>query len=391
VDYKTNASGTWTNAATGTTSLSVNLSSLVAVTLYDWRVRTNCSSGSSSYATAQFTTLNIPSGCVNAFESNNTQATAAAVAVNTVHSAAIGVSGDIDFYSFTTTTTSNFSITLTNLPADYDIFLLNSSGTQIGASESGGTSSETITANSQAAGTYYVRIIGWSGAFSNTVCYNLNIGVTSAGCASPLDNSTNGTSAGAATVSFNTNVTGLISPSGDNDYYRFVITTGGTATITLSTLPADYDLVLYSSNGTTQLAISENGSTTSETITRTYTAGTYFARVFGFNGANSSTVCYTLRVQLGTATRNDQLITEVPLEKVTVSPNPVRNIMKVSLPSLKGSAMLNIVDMTGKVVLQRQVNTQTSQLDLSGLPAGIYLVTVRNEGKEISTTKIIKE
>jgi hypothetical protein len=206
-----------------------------------------------------------------------------------------------------------------------------------------------------------------------------------------LDNSTNGTSAGAATIPFNTNVTGLISPSGDNDYYRFVITTGGTATITLSTLPADYDLVLYSSNGTTQLAISENGSTTSESISRTYTAGTYFVRVFGWNGANSSTVCYTLRVQLGTATRNDQLITDVPLEKVTVSPNPVRNIMKINMPSLKGTAMLNIVDMTGKVVLQRQVNTQTSQLDLSGLPAGIYLISVRNEGKEISTTKIIKE
>lgn len=391
VDYKTNASATWTNAATGTTSLSANLSSLTAATLYDWRVRTNCSSGSSSYATAQFTTLNTPSGCVNAFEANNTQATAASVAVNTVHSAAIGVNGDIDFYTFTTTTTSNFNITLTNLPGDYDIFLLNSSGTQLAASENGGTSSESIVSNNRAAGTYYVRIIGWNGAFSNTVCYNLNIGVSSSGCISPLDNSTNGTSAGAATIPFNTNVTGLISPSGDNDYYRFVITTGGTATITLSTLPADYDLVLYSSNGTTQLAISENGGTSSETISRTFTAGTYFVRVYGWNGANSSTVCYTLRVQLGTATRNDQLITELPLEKVTVSPNPVRNIMKVNLPLLKGTSMLNIVDMTGKTVLQRQVNTQTSQLDLSGLPAGIYLVSVRHEGKTISTTKIIKE
>lgn len=391
VDYKTNASGTWTNAATGTTSLSVNLSSLVASTLYDWRVRTNCSSSSSSYATAQFTTLVIPSGCATAFEANNTQGTAAAVATNTVHSAAIGVSGDIDYYSFTLSATSNVNVTLGNLPGDYDLFLHNSSGTQIGASESGGTTSESIVSNNLAAGTYYVRVIGWNGAFSATVCYNLNIAVTSAGCASPLDNATNGTSAGAALIPFNTNVTGLISPTGDNDYYRFVITTGGTATITLTTLPADYDLVLYSSNGTTQLAISENGGTSSETITRTYTAGTYYARVFGWNGANSSTVCYTLRVQLGTATRPDQLITNVPVQKVSVFPNPVRDVMKINLTGFKGTAELNVIDMTGKLVVQRSINTATSQLNLSGLPAGMYLVSVKENGEEVTTMKIVKQ
>src|SRR6185503_2008723 len=50
VDYKLNTSGAWTNAATGTTSLSVNLSGLTSGSLYDWRVRTNCSEGSSSYS-----------------------------------------------------------------------------------------------------------------------------------------------------------------------------------------------------------------------------------------------------------------------------------------------------------------------------------------------------
>ncbi|MEQ1678590.1 MAG: reprolysin-like metallopeptidase, partial [Chitinophagaceae bacterium] len=52
VDYKTNASGTWTNAATATTSLSVNLSGLSASTLYDWRVRANCTGATGAYAQA---------------------------------------------------------------------------------------------------------------------------------------------------------------------------------------------------------------------------------------------------------------------------------------------------------------------------------------------------
>ena len=56
VDYKANSSSTWINAASATTSTSINLSGLTAATLYDWRVRTNCSSNNSSYSTAQFTT-----------------------------------------------------------------------------------------------------------------------------------------------------------------------------------------------------------------------------------------------------------------------------------------------------------------------------------------------
>ena len=40
-----------------------------------------------------------------------------------------------------------------------------------------------------------------------------------------------------------------------------------------------------------------------ETISYTAAAGTYYAQVYGYNGANSATVCYTLKVQLGTATK----------------------------------------------------------------------------------------
>jgi len=56
VDYKTNAESSWTNAATGTTATSVDLTDLVANTLYNWRVRVNCSGGSGNYAQANFTT-----------------------------------------------------------------------------------------------------------------------------------------------------------------------------------------------------------------------------------------------------------------------------------------------------------------------------------------------
>jgi hypothetical protein len=270
VDYKPDSSATWINAVTGTTSTSVNISGLTSATLYDWRVRANCSAGSTAYTTAPFTTL--------------------------------------------TTTTS---------------------------------------------------------------------------CASTLDNSTNGTISGAATIPFNTDVTGLISPSGDVDNYKFVITTRGTITITLKTLPADYDLKLLNSSGS-QVAISQASGTTNESISRTVSAGTYYAQVYGYNGANSATSCYTLRVQLGTASRGADLITS-DVQKVSVFPNPVTNVVNINLTGFSGKSDLSMFDVNGRVVLHRAVSTVNTQLDISALPAGVYMMRIKNGGQDVNMTKIIKQ
>jgi len=270
VDYKANSSSTWINAATATTGTSVNLTGLTLGTLYDYRVRTNCASGSSAYTTAQFTT----------------------------------------------------------------------------------TGSTT--------------------------------------CASPLDNSTNGTTSGAATIPFNTNVTGLISPSGDIDNYKFVITTGGTITITLGTLPGDYDLKLLNSSGT-QLAISQAGGTTSESISRTMTAGTYYAQVYGYNGANSASTCYTLKVQLGTASRMATDVITSNVQKVQVFPNPATNVVNLNLTGFTGKSDVSLFDVNGRIVLTRLVSTVNSQFDISALPKGVYMMRIKNGDKEVNMTKIIKQ
>lgn len=391
VDYKTTAASTWTNAATGTTATSVSISGLSASTTYDWRVRTNCSGSSSAYSTAQFTTGTV-TGCTGNYEPNETLATAAAVATNTNLSAGITTTTDSDWYSFTITGTNNLSITLSTLPADYDIILFNSAGTELARSENGGTTSETITRASSAAGTYYIRVFGYNGALSTTACYTLNIGATpvTVTCPSTYDVSTNGTTGGAATIPFNTDIKGLISPSGDLDHYRFVITTGGTITLTLTTLPADYDLRLYNSAGT-QVAISQNGGTSNETINYTAAAGTYFARVYGYNNANNATVCYTLRVNLGTATREQELITDRQQPKLEVFPNPTSGNVNVRIPDIDGKVDIRVIDMYGRMVMQRNTTAVNTRMNIAGLPSGIYMLHVNRNGKDIYSTKIVKE
>ena len=391
-DYKLASESTWTNAATATTSTSVVLSGLASSSLYDWRVRTNCSAASSVYAQAQFTTATVPSGCGTAFEPNETLATAASITSGVTNSAAITTSTDNDYFKIVTTATSNIVYNLVGPSGvDYDLTILNSAGTSIG-SGTGATATETVTLNNQVAGTYYIRVYGYNGANSAT-CYTIRATATavSTGCASTYDVSTNGTATGAATIPFNTDIKGLISPSADNDYYKFVITTGGTATITLTTLPADYDLVLYSSNGTTQLAISQNGSTTSETITRTYTAGTYYARVFGYNNANNATLCYTLKVQLGTASlvETTEAITKAGVLKIY--PNPVNDYVNVSVPgNVDRQSLLNIFDARGMLVRTINMTNNLQRINVADLPKGVYIIKL-NKGEGNLSSKFVRQ
>lgn len=386
VEYKTSAASTWTTAASATTSTSQSITGLSASTTYDWRVRSNCSSGNSTFSSAQFTTQSAGGGCTTANEPNESLAAAATVATNTNISGAINTGADKDWYKFTLSATSNLNVTLSTLPADYDIILYNSAGTEIKRSELGGTSSETITNNNTAAGTYYLQVFGYNGA-NSTSCYTLNIGAsTSTGCQSSYDNN-NETFGTAVSIPFNTDIKGLISPSGDNDYYKFVITNGGSITITLTTLPADYDIRLFNS-AQTQVAISQKSGTNSETINYTASAGTYYVRVYGYNNVNNASSCYTLKAQLGTASK--QAVTGV--QSIEVSPNPAQDIIRIDAKDQNEARLMHIFNAQGSLVKKEMLAAGSNKISVAALPAGVYnIILYTMDGTKAGSTTFIKE
>ncbi|MFN6378804.1 MAG: GEVED domain-containing protein [Flavobacteriales bacterium] len=171
--YKTSAATTWITVTTASTS--VSLTGLVASTVYNTRVAAICS-GVTGAVSAQvnFTTLAPVATCTDNFETNNTSAQAKAIAVNTNITARIGTATDVDWFRFSNTTTNrNIRIDLTNLPADYDVRLLNPSGVQVGISQNSGTAAEAIVFNNGPVGTYRVHVYGYNGAFNSTLCYTL--------------------------------------------------------------------------------------------------------------------------------------------------------------------------------------------------------------------------
>jgi len=274
VDYKAASSQTWISAATVTTVTSINLAGLTTNTPYDWRVRATCSSSSGNYVQSQFT-----------------------------------------------------------------------------------TTGSAIT------------------------------------CPGTLDVSTNGTATGAAQIPLDTDVYGTIGVRGDNDYYKFVITTGGTITISLTTLPADYQLNLLGSNGSTILQSSTNTGTTSETISTSLNAGTYYVRVYPKNnGAVNAGSCYTLNVQTGTASRMSP--ENVYLDnQLRVLPNPTVSRARLSFKTLvSGTATVSVINQTGAEVLRKRISVNagdnTNELNVSSLASGVYFIKIQT-GSVIQMTKLV--
>ncbi|HSF71802.1 MAG TPA: T9SS type A sorting domain-containing protein, partial [Methylotenera sp.] len=366
VNYKAASSSTWISAATATTSTSVNISGLTATTLYDWQVRTNCSSSSSAYTAAQFTTTGTTPTCdaPAGLASSSITETGATVSWGAVSGA---VSYDVSYKAA-------------------------SSSTWINAATA--TSSTSVNLSGLNAGTLYDWRVRSNCASSSSAYTQAQFTTTasSSPCPGTLDVSTNGTTAGAATIALNTDVKGLIDPKGDNDYYRFVIGTGGTITVSLTTLPADYQLALLNSSGTT-LQSSLNAGTANETITRTVTAGTYFARIYPKNnGQFNASLCYTLNVSTGAA-RMSEAEPIVSNKKFDVSPNPVRSNVNLNFYAEEaGNATVSIVNQAGAVVQTQLFNVNAGdnnrKMSIGNVSTGMYYIKLQT-GKTVQMKKIM--
>jgi len=85
---------------------------------------------------------------------------------------------------------------------------------------------------------------------------------------------------------------------------------------------------------------------------------------------------------------------KMPINKPIVSlyPNPVENMLFISLLSDKGKIQsLNISDIKGKAILQKQTNSREVRLDVGRLSLGVYILQgVTNSGQRFSR-KFVKE
>lgn len=76
--------------------------------------------------------------------------------------------------------------------------------------------------------------------------------------------------------------------------------------------------------------------------------------------------------------------------KVTASPNPFYDQLRLAIENGKGASTIMLIDGQGRQVLNRQVSKSSVRLDLGHLPAGIYRVLIQNEAGS-QTRTIVKK
>lgn len=253
---------------------------------------------------------------------------------------------------------------------------------------------------------YQIQAVCTSG--SSTYSTASSFSTTAAACSDAYE--ANNTYSAAKAISNNTNITALIGTSTDVDWFKVTTTTAAPKLqITLTNLPLDYDVQLYSSNGTTLLGSSANGSTSSETIKyNTATAGaTYYVKVFGYNSAYSASSCYTLLASTSaTAFRLADGAEEVTVGKdatveavasLNLYPNPAKTTMTVAyLSPLNQDVNIAIYDMLGRRVSNfaqtMYAGENSFQVNVEMLKAGMYIVEVQNvDGTSRETKKFMVE
>jgi Secretion system C-terminal sorting domain/Pregnancy-associated plasma protein-A/Fibronectin type III domain len=183
VEYWVNNTNTFNSVNTNVNTLQIN--GLRGSTTYAVRVKSICANGiESAYSNLLYVTTPpaeiiitpLPVVCAENSEPNNTRSSATRVAINASMKSQIGTLGDRDWFTFRTIgTATNVRLTLSELPADYDLKLYNVNGALLRSSENMGTATEIVLYNTSTTGDYFVQIYGYNAAYNIARCYNLNI------------------------------------------------------------------------------------------------------------------------------------------------------------------------------------------------------------------------
>lgn len=447
VSWKTAAATSWGNAQT-VTGTSYTINGLSASTSYNVRVLTVCSTGQSGYTTASFntpasggggTTCNAPANLV----ASATNATTASVSWGGVSGAsAYSISWKTASASVwgSPVTVSATSYTLSNLSANtgYQVrvqTLCNGSGsaftqTSFNTPASGGGTSCGAPANLTATATGNTTAsiawsavsgangyqISWKTASSTYWSYPINI----SGTAVNLGSLKSGTT-------YNIRVRAVCGAN-SSPYSTTTFTTqggsggGGGATCTPPASITAYNIQASSAslswpavpNATSyqlQIKLSTSSSWfsfsglkfTSVQVTGLQPSKTYNVKVramcsgayTNFSPVTSFSTASFIN-QEEWAYLNDLPVLEIPDDsapvKFELQPNPANSRVSLVFNAPISGGQAEIIDLNGKKCLEIQSDSADRlELDVSGLPAGLYLVRFTQPGKEPAVEKFIKQ
>ena len=228
-------------------------------------------------------------GSVNDTNGNDTEASATNLGTlnGTVSGqGSIGANYDyVDWYRFSVNNVSTFSLSLSGLSQNLNVYMYNSKGEVITSSTNFSSDPESINGVLES-GTYYVQIFPSGGilAFTN---YNLSLSATPTTIGPDAAGNTIANARDTGSLNGIVSYRDFVGITDYYDYYRFSLASSRNVSLSLTGLSQDADLWLYDSSGSS-ITFSSSSGTTQEQINRFLSAGTYYVRVsttsFTFSG-----------------------------------------------------------------------------------------------------------
>jgi CubicO group peptidase (beta-lactamase class C family) len=211
----------------------------------------------------------------------------------------------------------------------------------------------------------------------------------------------------AKTINLGETKTALICSStltADQDWFKFNVTSntllGTKVKIDLTSLPADYDLYLYSEEAG-PIASSLKRGLTNELIEKTLPTGVYYIKVIGFSGAEHTHYYYQISIKKSDAIATLSLAEPIDetssiASEVIVFPNPANNgVMNVSFEQSLPEGVkpqVKLFESTGN-----EINTNFTYdtegkliIDTRGVEKGLYTLKVILGQKVISKRVVVQ-
>ena len=378
VDYKRSTDTGWTVIQSATTATSVSLSGLSASTAYDWRVRTSCSAGNSSYSSGTFTTL---SSCGAPASLGATTTTAGAATLT--WTAVTGASS----YSVDYKTTAASSWTSTAGSSTNSISLSGlSSGAydwRVRANCSSGSSSwiaSTFTVWCASAGTStaagfidYVAL----GSISRT-------SVSDAGYYNGAASSTNVKPGSSYTITLSPGYSG----AKKNVYFRVYIDYNRDGDFADAGEQVGQKTFKNLTNTTITFTVPTGASLGASRLRVVMSTNAYQGPCVSYS--NGETEDYSVNITTTPTQEPDQVV-DVQEMQLQVFPNPASESinLRYTLTQDAANAEFRVLDMQGRAVAGSRFSSVAGEnlrsIDISTLPAGMYILQMHTaEGRRES-------
>jgi PKD repeat protein len=100
---------------------------------------------------------------------------------------------------------------------------------------------------------------------------------------------------------------------------------------------------------------------------------------------------FTSKYHFTTSPLREYVAPVYELHNLNVYPNPASNMITVGgLPENYGCITANIINITGKVIKALNLSSENPSLDISEIPAGVYMLSISTRAGGITYTKFIK-